>query len=109
MVYNALLNAFTNMAQLDPSEELTIDADIRPAEGEKWEVRISDENASLPESFDPDALRSDPGEARSKVVRVAGLLLSKMMAERLGGSVTVERADDGGCALVITFREEVSG
>ena len=108
MVYNALLNAFTNMAQLDPSEDLTIDADIRPAAGEKWEVRISDENASLPESFDPDALRSGPGEARSKVVRVAGLLLSKMMAERLGGSAAVERADDGGCALVITFKE-VSG
>ena len=108
MVYNALLNALTSMAQLDPSDNLRIDAEIRPATGRKWEVRISDENASLPESFDPEALRSEPGEARSKVVRVAGLLLSKMMVERLGGSVTVERAGDCGCALVITFNGEVS-
>ena len=108
MVYNALLNAFKNMAQLDPSDELTIDADIRPTTGGKWEVRISDQNAGLPESFDPEALRSDSGEERSKVVRVAGLLLSKMMAERLGGSVTVERTGDGGCALVLTFPAEVS-
>lgn len=107
IVYNALLNALTNMAQLDPSDVLNIDASIGPAGSGAWEVRISDDKASLPESFDPESLRAEHGEARSRMVRVAGLLLAKMMSERLGGSVKVERPREGGCTLVMTFREEV--
>lgn len=111
MVYNALLNALTNVAQLDPSEALNIDLEIRPVAGDvrgEWEVSISDVSAALPESFDPESLRADFGETRTRVVRVAGILLSKMMAERLGGSLRVEPAGQGGCELTITLKEEAS-
>ncbi|UCE90827.1 MAG: hypothetical protein JSV90_05175 [Methanobacteriota archaeon] len=108
MVYDVILDALTSMAQLDSSDVLSIDADIRQVkDGDAWEVRISDEHASLPESFDTESPTADLDEKRSRTVRVAGLLLSKMMAERLGGSVKAEAAEQGGCSLIITLKAEV--
>ena len=108
MVYHALLNALTNMAQLDAADVVDIDIHIGPAgdaEARAWKVRISDANAAMPESFDPDSLRTGTQETRTRMVRVAGLLLSKMMTERLGGSIEVETSDEKGCAFVLTLKE----
>ncbi len=110
MVYHALLNALTNIAQLDSAERVDIDVDVGPVEGRDagaWRVRISDAKAAMPESFDPESLRADLAASRSRVVRVAGLLLSKMMVEKLGGSVEVESSDGDGCAFVLTLKEEL--
>lgn len=110
MVYNALLNALTNMAQLDAADRVDINVDVRPAEGcdaGVWEVCVSDAKATMLESFDPESLRADLAASRSRVVRIAGLLLSKMMVERLGGSVEVKSSDGDGCTFVLTLKEEL--
>lgn len=106
LVSQSILNALMNMTQLDPSETPEIDIRLERAgtddEG-AWIVRIHDANMTLPPGIDLETVVKGPDESRSKTVRLAGVLLSKMMAEKLGGTFEIDCHGERGGAFNITF------
>jgi hypothetical protein len=65
---------------------------------------MEDSNIVLPSELDLEVIASECDVSRSKTVRLAGILLSKMMVETLGGEIEIERSDQRGGAFSMTFR-----
>lgn len=83
-----LVNAMMGLLQLDNSERASITVGVNRAdseEGVSWIVSVKDENVSLPPSLSVEAIAAVPEDTRTKMVRLAGLILARMMAEKLGG------------------------
>ncbi|HUV60996.1 MAG TPA: hypothetical protein VMW71_02370 [Thermoplasmata archaeon] len=110
MVSQSILNALINMVQLDPSEspEITIKTERPGTDGLTWRVRLEDSNLALSKNLDLDTIVSESGESRSKTVRLAGILLSKMMVETLGGEIEIDCCNERGGAFLMTYRGAVS-
>ncbi|UCE81102.1 MAG: HAMP domain-containing histidine kinase [Methanobacteriota archaeon] len=107
LVSQSILNAVMNMAQLDPSEEPKIDIHVKRCEGggnNDWVVRIHDANAEFPPGVELDSVVDERGESRSRIVKLAGVLLSKLMVERLGGKIKVDRDGEHAGAISLTFK-----
>jgi light-regulated signal transduction histidine kinase (bacteriophytochrome) len=110
LVSQSILNALINMVQLDPSEspEITIKTERSETDGLTWRVRLEDSNLALSTDIDLDTIVSEHGESRSKTVRLAGILLSKMMVETLGGELEIDCCDECGGAFLMTYKGAAS-
>ena len=110
MVSQSILNALINMVQLDPSEspEITIKTERPGTDGLTWRVRLEDSNLALSKNLDLDTIVSECVESRSRTVRLAGILLSKMMVETLGGEIEIDCCNERGGAFLMTYRGAVS-
>lgn len=107
LVSKSILNAVMNMAQLDPSEAPEIDIRVERCEGGDdgdWTVRIHDANMNFPPGFNLDSVANERGESRSRIVKLAGMLLSKLMVEMLGGSIDIDCDGEHGCVIRLTFK-----
>lgn len=106
LVSQSILNALINMVQLDQAEtpEITIRTERAESEQPSWRVRIEDAKLALPSEIDLDIVVEECSTSRSKTVRLAGILLSKMMVETLGGEIEVDCRDEHGGALLITYK-----
>ena len=112
LVLQTVLNALVNVVQLDPSETPEIDVSIerqREDEGGNWLVRIHDDRMTLRPDIDLETVTDRGDDSRSKTVRLAGLLLSKLMIERLGGSFDMDCPTEGGGTVSMTFRGAEKG
>jgi len=110
LVSQSILNALINMVQLDPSEspEIAIKTERPGADGLTWRVRLENSNLALSAYVDLDTIVSECGESRSRTVRLAGILLSKMMVETLGGDMEIDCCNERGGALLMTYRGAAS-
>ena len=108
LIAQAVLNALMNTVQLDHSDAPEIEVHVgRTSDGSEgsWQVTVRDANMALPPGIDLDDIVSKRDDARSKTVKLAGVLLSKMMVERLGGAFEIESPGDRGGVLRMTFKE----
>ena len=108
LVSQSMLNALMNMIQLDQSDSPEIDIRLERASDDAagaWRVLMRDTKLALPSDIDLYAISKARGEERSKTVKLAGVLLSKMMVERLGGTFDIDRTEGGG----VTFRIVLKG
>jgi light-regulated signal transduction histidine kinase (bacteriophytochrome) len=109
-VSQSILNALINMVQLDPSEspEIAIKTERPGTDGTTWCVRLEDSNLAISADVDLDTIVSECGESRSKTVRLAGILLSKMMVETLGGEIEIDCCDERGGAFLMRYKGAAS-
>lgn len=108
LVAQTVLNALMNAVQLDKSDAPEIEIRVgRASEGAagSWQVTVRDANMVLPPGINLDEIVRKRDDARSKTVKLAGVLLSKMMVERLGGAFEMESSGDRGGVLRMTFKE----
>jgi len=106
LVSQSILNALINMVQLDHSESPEISISIERAGDDDctWCVRLQDSGLVLSTPVDLDTIVCGPEERRSKTVRLAGILLSKMMVEKLGGKIEIDCFDGRGGAFTMTYK-----
>ena len=106
LVSQAVLNALMNIVQLDTSEAPEIELSIERLpenEGGNWLVKIHDDRISMHPDTDLEALMDGDDDSRSRTVRLAGVLLSKLMIERLGGTFEMVCPRAGGGTVGMTF------
>jgi light-regulated signal transduction histidine kinase (bacteriophytochrome) len=110
MVSQSILNALINMVQLDPSKspEIAIKTERPGTGGRTWRVRLEDSNLALSTRVDLNTIMNECGESRSRTVRLAGILLSKMMVETLGGEIEIDCCNERGGAFLMTYRGAAS-
>ena len=107
LVSQAVLNALLNVVQLDPSETPKIDVGIERLqndEGLNWLVRIHDDSIYLRPDIDLESVTDHTDDSRSRTVRLAGALLSKLMIERLGGSFEMSGSSEEGGTITMRFK-----
>ncbi|HUS56473.1 MAG TPA: hypothetical protein VMY17_00445 [Thermoplasmata archaeon] len=110
MASDLVLMALVNLALLDKSEDGRIDIGIGESGPEHVDVLLSSRHIRIPSAFlehDAPHLTSD---SRSKMVRVAGFLLARLMTKALDGAFEVRGGTDGhpdeGCTIRISLRRE---
>lgn len=109
LVQHVLLNALVGVFQLDISDEAVIRLRVsREAEGESpgWVVHMVDEEVEVPEALDFETMGTVSDDSRSRMVRVAGLVLARVMVEKLGGTFQTAQLDRGS-EFRIKFTEAV--
>ena len=107
LVSQAVLNALLNVVQLDSSETPQIDIGIERLDGDEglnWLVRIHDDSISLRPDIDLETVVDHTDDSRSRTVKLAGVLLSKLMTERLGGSFEISSSSGEGGTITMKFR-----
>ena len=105
VVRDLLLDSLMGLMQLDSSESPSIEVRVdRRGEGTppSWVVRMKDGNVSVPSSIALDPIGKMSSESRTRMVRLAGLVLARAITERLGGEFRT-RSDDEGTELEITL------
>lgn len=94
----AIQNLLMNVVQLDQSDKVVIGLDFSKTERDGrrfWTMKAVSANSKVPPSLkegEGDDWRPDQ---RSKIVRVGGFLLARVMAESLGGSFDAKDEKDG--------------
>jgi hypothetical protein len=97
IVSDLLVNSLMGLLQLDNSEHPSIAARIarHEEEGAPWVVLLSSDNVSVPTSVGFDAIGAMTDDSRTKMVRLAGLILARVMTEKLGGTFGVASREKG--------------
>jgi two-component sensor histidine kinase len=89
IVKDVLVNAMMGLVQLDKSDHPMIRVSVSRDDadtGRDWVVSFRDENVVTPPSLGFDAVGALPTDKRTKMVKLAGLILARMLTEKLGGS-----------------------
>jgi signal transduction histidine kinase len=93
LVPDMLLNLLINVIQLDQADQVVLKVEVAPVRDHGtafWRLAISDENTPLPQAL-AEGLEGDGWvHDRSRMVKMTGLVFAKLMAEAIGGTVTVE-------------------
>lgn len=98
IVHEALTNALMGMIQLDPSEQASLKVRISRDEVHgvnHWIVRLNDENVAVPPTLLFESISEVSTDARTRMGRMAGLIMSRVMAERLGGAFEMKPTAKG--------------
>ncbi len=93
---DVLVNAIMGFLQLDKSEHPTIGMSVSKDasdDGRHWVVSLRDENVAVPSTLGFETVSTISTEKRTKMVRLAGLILARMLSEKLGG--VFEAAPEG--------------
>lgn len=94
----AVLNLLMNVVQLDPAEKVVIGLDVAGTDRDGrrfWTLKATAANSKVPPSLTTEEGADWNADHRSKMVRVGGFLLAKVMAEALGGSFDAKNEKDG--------------
>jgi len=106
-----VLNVLVTAVQLDLTDDVRIKLDITPADREgknHWTIRVENANAHIPPTLTRDLWGPNPPQDRSKMVKMAGLLFARMMAETIDAHLEADELVKGGstpgCALTLHLR-----
>lgn len=89
IVHEALTNALMGMIRLDTSEQVSVKVRVS---GEAvhgvnhWVVRLTDENVAVPTTLGFKTIGEVSTDSRTRMCGMAGLIMAKVMAEKLGGA-----------------------
>lgn len=93
IVHEVLTNTLMGMIRLDASDQASVKVRISK-EGvhgvNHWVVRLNDENVAVPSTPEFETIGEVSAEARTKMGRMAGLIMARMMVEKLGGAFETE-------------------
>lgn len=98
IVPDVLLNLLINIIQLDQGDDVILKVEVTPVREHGvacWRLAISDErlplNQALAEGISGEGWTQD----RSRIVKMTGLVFAKLMAENIGGSLTLGQCSGG--------------
>jgi two-component sensor histidine kinase len=89
IVHEALTNALMGVIRLDPSERASMKVRISGEEVQgvnHWVVRLDDERVAAPSTLGFETIGEVSTDSRTKMGRMAGLIMAKLMTEKLGGA-----------------------
>lgn len=99
----AISNLLMNIVQLDPADRVVIELEASETErgGRRfWSVRARTANSKVPPSLATRESGGENADSRSRMVRIGGFLLAKVMAESLGGSFDA-KDEKGGSSFTL--------
>ncbi len=109
MVNDLVLMSMVNLALLERGEDGGIIMRLRHRDG-RVELDISCADVKVPPAILGSDLPKVTTDSRSKMVRIAGFILAKLMARALNGDFSVRAGTDGGtregCTITITLSTE---
>jgi len=96
---------------LDHKDDVRLKLDVRSADidGVKhWTIRTENADARMPPALAQELWGPKPPQDRSKMVKMAGLLFARMMAEEIGARLEADELVRGGsvpgCVLTLRLR-----
>ncbi len=98
LVRETLTNALMGMIRLDTSEQASMRVRVSGEDvhgAGHWVVLLSDENVTAPSTMEFETIGEVSEEARTRMGGMAGLIMARMMAEKLGGTFETEPTTKG--------------
>ncbi|HIH01914.1 TPA: HAMP domain-containing histidine kinase [Thermoplasmata archaeon] len=111
IVKELLLDSLMGLIQLDNSERPSIELRVEKGEGEvspSWVVVFRDENVSVPASLALDSIGEMSDDSRTRMVRLAGLVLARVITEKLGGAFRIASSDEETVLEIVLLEADVS-
>jgi len=89
IVHEALTNALMGVIRLDTSEQVSVKVRVSGEAvhgANHWIVRLTDENVAVPTTLGFKTISDTSTDSRTRMGGMAGLIIAKVMAEKLGGA-----------------------
>ena len=104
IVHEALTNAIVGIIRLDTSEQASMKVRVSGEDvhgARHWVVRLSDENVAVPSKLGFKTIGEVSTDSRTRMGRMAGLIMARMMAEKLGGAFETGQTAKGSDIIVM--------